>query len=130
MADDTARASLASIDGKVATQTTLAALETKAATETTLASLEAKAATETTLAALNTKVTKADTDNVTVVSSVLPTGGATAANQATGNASLASIDGKVATETTLSALNTKVPAQGPDGLRDRGGTPQHLVRSL
>lgn len=51
-------------------------------------------ATEVTLAALNAKVTAVDTGNVTVAASALPTGASTAANQATGNASLASIDGK------------------------------------
>ena len=51
---------------------------------------------------LDTKITKCDTDNVTVVSSALPTGAATAANQATANADLSTIAG----DTT--SLDTKV----------------------
>ncbi len=49
---------------------------------------------ETTLAALNAKVTAVNTGAVVIASSALPTGASTAANQATGNASLASLDGK------------------------------------
>jgi len=48
--------------------------------------------TNTELSTLNGKVTNCDTDNVTVVSSVLPTG--------------------AATETTLSSINTKTPSLG------------------
>jgi hypothetical protein len=74
---------LASVDGKVATETTLAALETKAATETTLASVDGKVATEVTLASIDTKVS-------------------TAANQATGNASLSNI------ESDINSLNARL----------------------
>lgn len=42
--------------------------------------------------------------DVNVISTAVPTGAATSAKQDTGNASLASIDGKVATDATLSAL--------------------------
>jgi len=45
---------------------------------------------------------------VNIISSALPTGAATAALQTTGNATLTSILGAVATEATLSALNAKV----------------------
>jgi hypothetical protein len=58
-------------------------------------------ATEATLAALDAKVTTVDTDNVTVVSSALPTGAATAANQQT----------DALTDTQLRA--TPVPVSGP-----------------
>lgn len=44
---------------------------------------------------INTNSTSTGTSNVNVVSSVLPTGAATAAKQDTGNTSLASIDGKL-----------------------------------
>ncbi len=64
------------------------------ATQTTLALLEAKDfATQTTLAALNTKVTACNTGAVTISSSALPTGAATAAKQpALGTAGTASTD--------------------------------------
>lgn len=48
------------------------------------------------------KITAVDTGNVTVVSSALPTGASTAANQSTGNTSLASI----ATNTSQTPINT------------------------
>lgn len=108
----------------VATETTLASLEAKDfATETTLAAaaadialLEAKDfATETTLTALNTKVSTVDTSDVTITSSVLPTGAATEATLSaldakvtavdTGNVTIASsaLPTGAATETSLSA---------------------------
>ena len=66
-------------------------------------------ATQATLAALNAKVTAVDTGNVTVVASALPTGAATSAAQATGNASLSSIDGKTpALGQALAAASTPV----------------------
>lgn len=76
----------ASIPG-VATEATLQQVltETQAINANT-----ADVATETTLSALNAKVVTADTDNVTITSSVLPTG--------------------AATEATLSALDAKVVA--------------------
>lgn len=54
--------------------------------------LPSGAATEATLSALNGKVTTVDTDNVTIVSSVLPTGAATSANQTTEITALQLID--------------------------------------
>ena len=66
-------------------------LPSGAATEATLSTR----ASEATLSSLNSKVTAVDTGNVTVSASALPTGASTAANQTTGNASLASIDGKL-----------------------------------
>lgn len=66
----------------------------------------------------NVQVIKTDAAGelqIDVLSSALPTGAATAANQATGNASLASIDTDIdvalssrASEATLSALNAKI----------------------
>lgn len=53
---------------------------------------------------LDTKVTKADTDDVTITASALPTGAATAANQTTANASLANV------ESDLADLNAKLAA--------------------
>ena len=47
------------------------------------------------LDSIDTKTVKADTDNVTVVSTVLPTGASTAALQTSGNDALTSIDGKI-----------------------------------
>ena len=47
---------------------------------------------------------------VAISSTPLPSGAATAAKQDIGNTSLASIDSKVATETTLNSLNGKVTA--------------------
>ena len=48
---------------------------------------------------------------VDVITSALPSGAATAANQTTGNTSLASIDGKVATQTTLASIDGKVATE-------------------
>lgn len=103
---DVGNASLASLDSKVVTADTddvtitSSVLPTGAATETTLATRATEAtlatrASESTLSTLNSKVTAVDTGNVTVVASALPAGAATSANQTTGNASLASIDGKI-----------------------------------
>jgi len=112
--------SLASIDGKVTACNTGAvtvsscALPSGAATESSLASIDGKvtacntgavtvassalpsgAATESSLASIDGKVTACDTGAVTVSSSALPTGASTASNQATGNASLATLAGCV-----------------------------------
>lgn len=132
---DTGNASLASIDTKTVKSDTdnvtvvSSALPTGAATgakqdtgNTSLASIDSKVATatkqdtgNTSLASIDSKIAAADTDNVTVISSALPTGAATAARQDTGNTSLASIDTKVATATkqdtgnaSLSSIDTKV----------------------
>lgn len=110
VADSAARASLASIDGKLtsplAVTGPLTDVELRASavpvslSSTTITGtvavsaaalpLPSGASTETTLSALNAKVTAVDTGAVVVASSALPTG--------------------AATETTLSALNTKVVA--------------------
>jgi len=106
---------LQDVNSELNSQTTeLQALNAKDfATETTLSAaaadialIEAKDfATETTLSNLNSKVTAVDTDNVTVVSSVLPTGAATETSLAAAAADLALIEAKdFATETTLSAI--------------------------
>lgn len=76
--DTIAQGSLASILGK---------LDVNASTR----------ASETTLAALNAKVNACDTSDVTITSMPLVSGQATAAKQDTGNASLASLDGKTPT---------------------------------
>lgn len=68
---------------------------------------------------IDSKTIKSDTDNVTVVSSVLPTGAATEAKQDAGNTSLSSIDAKATTtntslgniETSSSSIDTKLPTQ-------------------
>lgn len=77
-------------------------------------------ATETTLAALNAKVVTVDTDDVTVTSSVLPTGAATEATLSTLNGKVIKADTDdvtitssvlptgAATEVTLALLNGKV----------------------
>jgi hypothetical protein len=75
-----------------ATETTLSTLATEAtvatlATEATVSTLATEAtvstlATEATLSAIDAKIIEADTDNVTIVSSVLPTGAATEATLA------------------------------------------------
>jgi len=52
-------------------------------------------ALDSTLSSLNSKVVTVDTSNVTVISSVLPTGASTSANQTTANSSLSSIDSKL-----------------------------------
>lgn len=52
-------------------------------------------ALDSTISSLNSKVVTADTSNVTVISSVLPSGASTSALQTTGNTSLSSIDGKL-----------------------------------
>lgn len=112
---------LTSLDGKdFATETTLTALNAKVtAVDTTGKATEAKqddiitqvtainsntsdVSTETTLSALNAKVTAVDTGNVTVSSSVLPTGASTSANQTTANASLSNI------EADIDALNARL----------------------
>ncbi len=71
-------------------------------TLSTIASNTSDNATETTLSSLNGKVTAVDTGNVTVSSSALPTGAATAANQSTANASLSAI------ETDIDELNARL----------------------
>jgi hypothetical protein len=93
--DVTTQGTLASILGKIDVNSSTRA------SEATLSSILGKLdvnlssrATETTLASLNSKVTACNTGSVTVVSSSLPAGGATSANQSTANSSLASIDGK------------------------------------
>lgn len=48
-----------------------------------------------TLGVIDGKITKADTDDVTVTSSALPTGAATEAKQDAGNTTLSTIDGKI-----------------------------------
>ncbi len=132
-------ASLSSIDGKILTDAQLRAspvsvsgpitdaqlrasavpvdvtgsvLPTGAATEATLSSIASEDfATEATLASIDGNVVRADTDDVTITSSALPTGASTETKQDTGNSSLASIDGKVLTDTQLRA--TPVPVSGP-----------------
>lgn len=80
--------SLSSIDGKVT------ACNTGAVTVSSCA-LPSGAATESSLSSIDGKVTACDTGAVTVSSSALPTGASTASNQATGNASLATLAGCV-----------------------------------
>lgn len=63
-------------------------------------------ASELTLATLSGKVVHADTGNVTIVSSALPTGAATAAKQDTGNSSLSSLDSKFNTLGQKTAANS------------------------
>lgn len=85
-------------------------------------SVQGDPSTETTLLQVSTRVNNVNssvqallTDTqlraapvpVSAVSLPLPSGASTGALQASGNASLTSIDGKVATETTLAAINTK-----------------------
>lgn len=84
--------SVASMDGKIT------ACDTSGlAAETTLAAAEVHLGTiDTNIASVDGKITACDTGAVVVSSSALPTGAATAANQATGNTSLASLAGCVA----------------------------------
>ena len=66
-------------------------------------------AIEADMASLDTKIIKADTDDVTVTSSVLPTGAATEAKQDTAITHLSSLAGEdFATQTTLAALLTEL----------------------
>lgn len=60
-------------------------------------------ATEVTLEEINSKIVVADTNNVTIVSSVLPTGAATEAKQDVANTSLSSLDGKLPAGLTVVA---------------------------
>lgn len=63
------------------------------------------------LTSLDTKITKCDTDSITVVSTALPTGASTSALQTTGNASLSSIDGKItACNTGAVTISAALPA--------------------
>lgn len=114
----TSAAILSQLDSKtstLATQTTAAAVLAKLDVATSTRASEA------TLSALSAKVIKADTDNVTVVASSLPSGAATSAKQGTGNTSLSSIDTKLAgvasaaNQTTgngsLSSIDTKLTSQ-------------------
>lgn len=91
-------------------------VQTDLGTEATLLLIEGKDfATETTLAALDAKVVTVDTDDVTITSSVLPTGAATEAKQDAVITELTTLNGvDFATETTLAALNTKVTAVDTD----------------
>ncbi len=79
--DAGANATLLLIEGDTsAIQTSSASVDTKLTTTNNL------------LTSIDGNLIKADTDNVTVVSSTLPTGASTSALQTAGNASLASID--------------------------------------
>jgi hypothetical protein len=102
------------------------------------------------LASIDSHITKADTDHVTVSaalpagtnvighvivdSSGLPSGASTAANQATGNTSLSSIDGKLVTsdydtgagQTLLPLVGIALPANGGPV---QGGTSSNPVRT-
>lgn len=99
------------------------------ATEATLVTVKADTAalvakdfaTQTTLAALNAKVTAVDTGNVTVVSSALPTGAATSANQSTANTSLAAIDASLNDiEAVIEVVNHGSPATAQRVAADLG----------
>lgn len=95
-----------SLPSGAATEATLAGLAAEDfATETTLAQLASEDfATETTLALIEGKIATVDTDNVTVVSSALPTGAAT-------EATLAALDAKVtAVNTGAVTISSALPA--------------------
>jgi len=70
------------------------------------------AATAVSTASIDSKTVTVDTDDVTITSSVLPTGAATEAKQDTGNASLSSIDGKVPANLTVTATRLLVDGSG------------------
>lgn len=82
-------------------QTTIIGSATEAKQDVIITELQSIEADTT---SIDGKITTVDTDNVTVISSALPTGAAT-------EASLSSIDGKVATETTLSSIDVKVATE-------------------
>ena len=63
------------------------------------------------LSAIDSKLGSVDTDNVTVVSSALPTGAATSANQTSGNALLTTIDSSISSlSAKFNSLGQKVMA--------------------
>ena len=101
-----------------ATETTLAAINTKTPALVGGSVPVTGPLTDTQLRASAVPVSGPLTDTQLRASSVpvsaaslpLPTGAATAALQTSGNTSLTSIDGKVATEATLSAMSAKLPA--------------------
>jgi hypothetical protein len=114
----TGNASLASIDSKLTaplsvvgplTDTELRATPVPiSGTVTANLGTIADVATETTLSNLDGKVVTVDTDDVTITSSVLPTGAATSALQTTGNASLASIDSKLTAPLVVSSTDLDI----------------------
>lgn len=86
---DASEDSIAIGDGtKLATITTVGP---KNALDVNVVQITGDIATETTLSDLNSKVIKSDTDNVTIINSVLPDGASTAFNQVTTNTTLSSI---------------------------------------
>lgn len=88
--------------------TTITSVGSKNALDVNVASITGDAATETTLSNLNSKVITVDTNNVTITSSVLPTGAATSANQITANSSLSSIDSKLTSPLTIQATDLDI----------------------
>jgi hypothetical protein len=123
---DTANASLASIDGKtlVAGQALMAAsmpvtiASNQSALDVNVASIalptgastSANQATEiASLASIDGKITAVNTGAVVVSSSALPTGAATAVRQDTGNTSLGSIDTKIVAVDTTDVTITTIP---------------------
>lgn len=92
---------------------TSALAATDFATETTLSALAAEDfATETTLSSLNAKVTAADTDDVTITSSALPTGAATEASLAGMSAKLPAALGTAAATGSISIVEASEHISG------------------
>jgi hypothetical protein len=68
----------------------------------------ADVATETTLSSINSNIIKSDTDNVTIISSSLPSGASTSALQTTANSSLSSIDSKLTSPLTVQSVDLDI----------------------
>ena len=83
-------------------------------------------ASEATLSTLNGKVTTVDTNNVVVTSSVLPTGGATSANQTTTNTRLQNIEDQTA---RLQVLASNYISYASSNLPGNASSPLELLAS-